>query len=114
MSKAEQHALADDAKCPKCGSENITIWMKGEVGYDRRGAHIQYDELDLDVYSCCCGYESSDAEDFGEPKQKHEWKLMDWAPDGDTPEAHMWGCYHCPITLSSGEKAPSEFCEEVA
>ena len=71
-------------KCPKCGEDSITLWMKGVQGYpvslDRRGeikdeimeatATPEYNEMSFETFSCSCGYETQDEQDVIAPKEK--------------------------------------------
>jgi|TARA_R100000781_G_C4048626_1_gene116679 hypothetical protein len=61
-------------KCPKCKTEDesdLTVWMKGEVGYtvffdgdDIAANDESYYELHFETISCQCGYESENQSDF--------------------------------------------------
>ena len=44
-------------------------------------------------------------------KQKHEWAIAGWVPEGSTPTAHEWECKHCGETVDDGDSTASEYCE---
>ena len=44
-------------------------------------------------------------------KQKHEWVIAGWVPEGSTPSAHEWECKHCGETVDDGDSAKSDYCE---
>ena len=59
-------------KCPKCGDTWFTMWCSGEIGYNIRydeksgiiSNGIEYEEVAFELYSCGCGYETTNENDI--------------------------------------------------
>ena len=73
LEEAEECTLPSDAVCPKCNrGELIAVWIQGEIGYDaKKPQYERFKEwVRFEAYSCECGYQSDDSDDFNKEGEK--------------------------------------------
>jgi hypothetical protein len=79
LEEAQGYALNDDVVCPNCNKgDGIALFMKGEVGYDAKEPKYEMfrEWIQFASYSCECGYESLNFDDFKPEVKRNEQKSM--------------------------------------